>query len=243
MKNLSEREYWSKEWENEARLLSSFIFAPLIQNYISNLEDKSYFEIGCAPGTIMAFFHKYYGCKISGIDYTSSTIIHKNMEKYGIIDYGLFSEDFLSFKSKKKYDIVASFGFIEHFTDVGTIFKKHDMLLKDNGFLIIEMPNLRYFNKFIYSIFNRSLLKMHNLDIMNLKKLKELASEYKIIYCNYYKSTLFDFNADNIELQSKPIMNKSFKIVSRLIKALRLDNIPNRFFSPYIVLIAQKTCP
>lgn len=101
------------------------------------------------------------------------------------------------------------------------------------------MPNLRYFNKIIYSLFDKELLKIHNLNAMSPNVISELAGEFDILYCDYYKSTLFDFNKDSAELSKIPAIKSLFLFISKIIRALRLDNIPNRFFSPYIVFIGK----
>jgi len=47
----------------------------------------------------------------------------------------------LGFNNPHKFDIVASFGFIEHFTNWVEILESHISLLNNNGYLIVEVPN------------------------------------------------------------------------------------------------------
>ena len=145
-------------------------------------------------------------------------------------------------KTKAKFDVVCSFGFIEHFDDYETIFKKHIELLNKNGRLIIEMPNFRYGQKILHNFFDKPNLKRHNLDIMDLKVLESLCMQYnlKILYLDYYRTINFwvSQNDKHFWLIKKAIevFNLFFEFINKVI------NLPNKYFYPYIVLVAKKKC-
>lgn len=239
MENLSDKNYWDKEWEIETRKYQKFVFRELVEKFIP--KGGTYFEVGCAPGSIMCYFSKVLGYRVSGIDYSSPEVIENYLKSNEVTDFKLYVDDFTTVEIKEKYDVVASYGFIEHFDKYKEIIQRHKELVNENGYLILELPNLRKFNWLIYKIVNPKLLNMHNLDIMNLKKLREgLGEGFEIKYLNYYKSSFLSFNDENAELDKNRALKVAFLSLKWLMEKLKLDNIPNRFFSPYIVLIARK---
>lgn len=52
----------------------------------------------------------------------------------------LFKDNFLSWFRETKFDILGSFGFIEHFKNVEFVVKNAD-LVKNKGLVIISIPN------------------------------------------------------------------------------------------------------
>jgi SAM-dependent methyltransferase len=93
----------------------------------------SYLDIGCGSGE-RVFFIKENGCKKSyGLDkYDNLKIKTKNFINSEIID----------FKPRIKFDTVSLFHVLEHVDDFEKIIKHvKKYILKDNGYLIIQVPN------------------------------------------------------------------------------------------------------
>jgi 2-polyprenyl-3-methyl-5-hydroxy-6-metoxy-1,4-benzoquinol methylase len=239
MENLSDKKYWDNEWQNEKRDYTKFIFRDLLEKYLP--KGGTYFEAGCAPGSIMCYFNKVLGYKVTGVDYSSSDVIENYLTMHGVENYEIFHHDFTTFKTEERFDVVASYGLIEHFDKYLDVIELHSKLVDKNGYLVLEMPNLRFFNWLIYRIYNPKLLKMHNLKVMDLSVLREaVKDDFNILYLNYYKSSFVFFNDENAELDNFKIIKKLLNILKKTLSKIGLENLPNRFFSPYIVLIAQK---
>ena len=237
----NKREYWDDYWNKENRSYESkFLFDDLISKF--PIEIGSYFEIGCAPGSIMSFFAKRYGCRVEGIDFTDFRRITEYLEKNGIRDYQIYNDDIFNFSTNKTYDFVGSYGFIEHFDNPEVLIHKHKDLVSDGGYLCITVPNMRYFNYFINYIFSKELVHNHNLEIMDLKLLKKLIldAEFQEVYANYYLTSLFQANSESQRLKKYPIIEKVYGILNKVMRELKLDNIPNKFMSPYIIVLAKK---
>lgn len=247
-KELSNKGFWEKYWDNEVRSASNFTFCEILDACVDFENVHSYLEIGGAPGSIMAYINKKYGIPVAAIDYVDKRYIDATMEKCGIADYQVFQEDFIKLDTMKlaeKYDMVASWGFIEHFDlDVcREIIAKQKSLVSDGGYLIIELPNLRRFNWFLYWVFNKELLKIHNLDVMDLSFLKgeiERDQAFETIYGNYYLTSFLNFNAQNEFFIKHKWIGWMVNLIQKLAKKLRIENLPNKCFSPYIVFIARK---
>ena len=114
----SSKEFWSKYWDKEKRTVSEFTFSKLMEKYINFKAIDSYMEIGGAPGVILTYMNQKYGLTGSVIDYVDKKYTENVLEENGIKNYSVYEEDFTAFnpmKHSKRYDLVASWGFVEHF--------------------------------------------------------------------------------------------------------------------------------
>lgn len=252
---LSLQQYWDEEWRkwqetwkgeenysNEEKSIQGYYFNTLFKKYLPHGE-KTYLEIGCAPGSIMVNFAKNFRYRVSGIDYSSGEVVRNTLKRHKIMDYDLIEQDFLDFETVQKFDVVASFGFVEHFEDYNYVIAKQASLVKQDGFLIVQVPNIRYFNYLLFRLFFPHSIKMHNLKVMDLKEISYSIlknNEFDVLFCNYYKSCFIFFNTENSQLSSHPLLKKWLRRLKTMIEFLHLDNIANKFFSPYIIMIAKK---
>ena len=247
MDNLSDKQFWDDEWKqevrsNEEKYINNYYLNPLLKKFLP-IGGKTYFEIGCAPGTTLVNFAKNFHYRVSGIDFSSRNITSATLNRHNVTDYELYDDDFLNFQTEQTYGVVASYGFVEHFVDYHSIIAKQASLVEPDGYLVVEVPNIRYFNYFLFSLFDPSLIKLHNLKVMDRKEISQVIrenEEFDLLFCNYYKSCFLFFNSDNPELSSRPILKKCFNGLRKLFQMLGLENIPNKFFSPYLILIAKR---
>lgn len=244
----SSKEFWSKYWDKEKRTVSEFTFSQLMEDYIDFNAIDSYMEIGGAPGIITAYIYQKYGINGSVIDYVNKEYTEKVLNENNVRNYNVYEEDFINFDAKrhgKQYGLVASWGFIEHFDKhiCQEIIQKQKELVQEGGYLLIELPNIRKLNWFIYRIFNNKLLKIHNLEIMDLSFLKKeviLNNQFELLYCDYYLTSFFSINSSSEFYDRHKIIKKIFKVIHSIAQKFHIDNIKTQFFSPYIVLIAKK---
>ena len=235
--------YWEKE-KREGERKISFYFSDLMDQSICWDGLKSYMEIGGAPGSVMAFMSQRYGLDVSAVDFTDKRRMEALLYAQGVTGYQIYEEDFQAFDSKshsKEYDIVASWGFVEHFSRKVTarFIEKQKMMVADNGYLIVELPNIRKGIWLIYRIFNRDLIKIHNLRIMDLPWLRRCVlrgNEFKLVYASYY----FAMNPQNEFFIKHRILGK---ICERAVKFFNRHHFSEPFkkwFFPYIVIIARR---
>lgn len=159
-KNFASKEFWDIFWgveKNSRRPAmqpvtdSNIPFSRIFQECIRKSDgSERAIEIGCFPGTFIAYIAKKFGYIPEGIDFIDNfeKICANVFELNGLKKYKIYNEDFLKWKPKEKYGLVSSFGFIEPFSNPEEIVKRHIDLLSPNGTLIIEVPNfngLRYF--------------------------------------------------------------------------------------------------
>lgn len=247
-KEYSTKQFWDGYWKDEKRSGYEFLFEEIVNNYVDWGSIKSYMEIGGAPGTIMSYMYHEHGLDVSTIDFCDPHILSDLLSGNSIKNYHIYNEDFSNTdikKHHKKYDLVASWGFVEHFEleESDKFIQKHKDMVSDNGYLIIELPNIRGFNWLLYRIMNNELLKIHNtktMDIAFLKSAVEKGGQFGILYGNYYLTSFLEYSSTNEFFERHKLIKSVFGVLKKLFAFLKLNNIPNRLFSPYIVFIAKR---
>lgn len=243
---LTNKEYWENNWKKvelpqRIDVSTSPKSIKELDGIFKSILPKSDYgikllEIGCAPGGWLDYFYKNFKYKVFGIEYTrkgyEDTL--KNLKLLKTVG-DIINEDIFEYKTSDKYNVVASFGLIEHFDDPTDVIKKHVELLNEGGYLILEIPNIRYLNKFIVKTLNKSVLNAHNTNIMNKDFFKSVAEKFNmdILYLDFigpFNPYLFPFRARS------NVMNKIIIAIATLSGLLP----SSKFYSPYILLIAKK---
>jgi len=236
--NLTDRNYWKDYWQSyEYRKVPQKMF---FDRYISlQMAGKSFIEIGGFPGTMPIYFYKKYQAAVSLLDFYIDKEMVVKLESTNEIPQGTvecIESDFFAFKAEKQYDIVFSFGFIEHFEDTQDVIKRHLNLLAPNGNLLIILPNFLGLNGRIQRRFDRENFEAHNLKSMEIPHLKE------ILRCFNLDNVCVEYNRKPIVwLEPKATVSPFLrKMVKMLSYALKFFPIKGRFLSPYIVISAKK---
>lgn len=160
----------------------------IIKNYIKNWENqKTFFEVGAAPWMYAAIFKKYFNYIPWWIEYTDNWFNSiKNLFKYlNNKNSNFIKWDFFTLDTSKKYDLVFSSWFIEHFRNYKDIIKKHIKLTKNDWYIIISVPNYHFFYKNFQELLYPWLMsKQHVIEIMDIsnftKAFKEIENQWNI---------------------------------------------------------------
>jgi len=160
----------------------------IFKEYVKDWENKkTFFEIWAAPWFYWAIFKKYFSYIPWWIEYTNNwfNCIKELFKNLNYESNNFIKWDFLKINKDKKYDIVFSAWFIEHFKNYEIIIKKHIDILKKWWKVIIIIPNYHYYFKFFQEFLYKWLMKeQHVTEIMNLKKFeficKKIALKNKI---------------------------------------------------------------
>jgi len=219
--------------------------AGIFAHYLIPDNKKNIIEIGCNPGKSLVFLYKTYKFKIWGIDFTNIKLSQKTLEYHQIPDFKLVEADFQTWKSDILFDVVYSSGFLEHFEDYDDLFERHARLLKPDGLLFLTVPNFRYGQYIFHWLFDREIFKSHNLKIMSLDVLHDLCvnNQLEILELSYFKTIDFWILGD---LADRPLWQQIIirpiifiaKAINKLIGFIK--PIPNRWFSPHLLLVARK---
>jgi 2-polyprenyl-3-methyl-5-hydroxy-6-metoxy-1,4-benzoquinol methylase len=236
----SAKEEWNERTSLAvAKKYSKPEFDSILKKYLPISSKKTCLEIGAIPGGFLAYFKKEFHYKITGIDFAENKkVFDETMKINRIKDYKFISADIKNIKTNKKYDVVSSFGFIEHFDDFEEIISKHIELLAEDGYLVISLPNFRNLQYVYRVLFDRQNLKIHNLDSMKINKLNSIIASKGL-------TKIFSGHLGGIELwYDSPIKNdKIFKIRHKLVVSINKlkHKVPNSFlYSPMMLLVYKK---
>ena len=242
---LADKEYWQSSWKKSSKLDVAYVANPFKKQFNKHIphvhQDKLALEIGCVPGVYLGHLGRDFGYIVEGIDYVTGAkeTTLNTLRKFGIENAKIYESDFLSWVPDKLYNLICSFGFIEHFVDVESMVNKHLDLLESGGTLILEVPNFSSLQYMLHKYLDRVNLERHNTEIMNLDFFKKIAQKHDLcVQCIEYTGGAFDFWWEN-ETPTK-IQKLAYNLLRPLAYIGRKIPINNRFASPFIILIATK---
>ena len=229
---------------------SLLLWDVVLPKFIKHINTAKVIEVGSAPGKNLIKWHKLFGHIPFGVEYTEAgteinrkLFVQNNLDPENIIKADFLSEDFLNSNSEK-YDVVYSMGFIEHFDNPALIVQNHLKILKKGGILFISIPNLKGLYNFTLKIFYPEILKIHNLEIMELdtyKKLFDSQNNLEILHFGYVGT--IDLNI---------LQFRKFRFMSKVAHYSQMflnffckiffgkSGFESRFASPYLVFIGRK---
>ncbi|MBP6174532.1 MAG: class I SAM-dependent methyltransferase [Saprospiraceae bacterium] len=227
-------EYWTQFWKN-------FKLPPPINIHSSNVNeypnrlmhklfkkafkgldttDKKILEIGCGNSVFLTYFKKEFNFDIYGLDYSelgckqTEKIFERDKVKGSVIHADAFKppEDFL-----EKFDVVCSFGVVEHFEDTASTLKAFAKFLKPGGILISTLPNFKGATGTLHKFLNKPVYDVHvplgtdeMRDAIQKAGLKEEVNEY-------FLALSFAITLEGIDGKKIPY----FKIKKILVKTIR----------------------
>jgi 2-polyprenyl-3-methyl-5-hydroxy-6-metoxy-1,4-benzoquinol methylase len=260
--NLSEKEYWDKVLAdaqlprlNSKKNYSYSVTMKFIHEVIFNKSYKTFLEVGCGSSGWLPYFATKYDFVVSGLDYSEigCKLALKNLQMQNIDFDEIICKDILESKvtNGKKYDIVFSYGVIEHFNNPQEIIKIFYDLVNTNGIIITLIPNLNGFPGLISRIFVKDIYLMHKVISKSQLRSYHETNGFVSIKSNYagifslavipwVRSKVLVFKGDNLlrKFALKLIFYFDF-LLSAIFKFIRID-MPSELFSPYVICIAKK---
>lgn len=244
-KNYTDKKYWDDYFNRHKHKLSTVensLFSDIFEKYLKPDRNKRVLEIGCADSNFLCYLSKRFDYQAYGVDYSEAITKTVDLFKFnGLPEPTLYKNNFFSWKPGIKFDVVCSFGFIEHFDDINTVIEKHAELVAPGGKMIITLPHFAHAQYFLHWLIDRENLKKHNTKIMNLDSIRKAVMRYglKIEYLSYYKTFGFWTENNHMSRTLKTInwlIIKSGKVVTKIFGYDR----PNFIFSPHLVCVATK---
>jgi 2-polyprenyl-3-methyl-5-hydroxy-6-metoxy-1,4-benzoquinol methylase len=174
------------------------------------------FEMGCYPGRYLAVLGGM-GHELNGCDLTPRVRDLAGWFRQCGFETGSFKQqDVFQLDESSQYDVVASFGLIEHFGNWESLIIKHANLVAPGGYLVVTTPNFRSpLQYFLHKTLDSENLKIHNVDSMDPAKWAALAKEAGLEVLFHGGIGRFEFWA---AWQKRNILQK---IVLRLVRATR----------------------
>jgi 2-polyprenyl-3-methyl-5-hydroxy-6-metoxy-1,4-benzoquinol methylase len=224
----------------------------IFKKYMPKTKGARVLEVGSAPGHNLVRLSEAFGFVPYGIEYSDSGV-ELNREifiSHNIDPDHVIHADFLSDEIQEQYtgyfDIVISEGLIEHFDDVEDVIERHIDLLARGGYLIVSIPNLRGANYSLQWVFNKELLFIHNMDIMDKRRFSRLFDTERLstLFCDYYGTFNFGLfiSKGNSPLRFVLICCKVLQLMLNVIFRVLFGTkgAESRLFSPYLLFIGVK---
>ncbi len=188
---LTNEAFWDEFWTGtrippnvDLQTQWQFSLAKLLRDNLPQDPSLKLFEIGCAPGRWLVWFHEELGYQVSGCDTSpkGAQLTRDNLRLNGV-DGAIYELDFMSEDlPRHAFDVVTSFGVIEHFQNPTPFIARHLELLKPGGILVLEVPNMagRLNLQLLNSARMQDLVSVHNLDVMHREFFKSIAEDFNL---------------------------------------------------------------
>jgi SAM-dependent methyltransferase len=251
--------YWDANW-SQADFPKLFDHANTSLDNYFNLELHKYFqrilngkkglsvlEIGCANSIWPIYFYKYFDAKAYGLDYSEvgcekSRALLQHYEVPGEI----YCADLFKPPAEllQKFDLVVSFGVVEHFEDTAECLKSCATLVKPGGYLLTLIPNIPSIIGFIQKYVDREVYDVH-MPLTKKKFMKaHLQANLPLKECDYFMSInlsvvnsgAFSSNPFNKYLRH---MLSSISKICWIFERFGVRIPKNRFTSPYILAVSE----
>jgi 2-polyprenyl-3-methyl-5-hydroxy-6-metoxy-1,4-benzoquinol methylase len=209
-------------------------------------------ELGCAKSAWLPYFADQFGFRVCGIDYSPiGCQMAKQVLQINGVEAEVVCADFFAPPESMlgAFDVVVSFGVIEHFDDTVACLRAVSLFLKPGGLLITNIPNMLGWIGAIQKSVNKPVYDIHQLiDPAKLRESHELAG-LEVLQCDYFMFTSFGINnLVGISTGTASWFLKKFflGVLSRASMLLWLieEKIgyfsPRKFAAPYVNCIARK---
>lgn len=245
--NLTDRSFWKSFWEAKKGLIfpikADYVFGDILGKLIAEKQIKTAIELGGFPGYYATYLKKYQKLDTTLFDYyIHRDIIKKLLEANGLSesDITIIEADLFNYTPEKQYDLVSSFGLIEHFNDTKAIIETHLQFLKPGGVLFITLPNFVGVNGWVQRKFDRDNYDKHNINSMNLQLLADSCRQLGLKEVECYYSGKFSIWLENKAEQSAlaKVFVKGLWFAGKVFT--KIIPVESKALSPYIVLKAVK---
>jgi 2-polyprenyl-3-methyl-5-hydroxy-6-metoxy-1,4-benzoquinol methylase len=239
--NFIAQEHWDQGYEKLALQLAP-PYDPIrrwLEKHIPR-GTGSCLEFGCFPGRYLAVLGEL-GYEVNGIDLTPrlERDLPDWLRSQGYRTGEFVRADVFTHRFGRSYDVVCSFGLIEHFAQWPELVERHAQLVRPGGWLALSTPNFRGgLQQALHRWLDPVNLAEHNLDAMQPQLWREVVQKlgFEVIMCGYIGP--FDFWVGR---QSRTAFQHfTLKVLHRLKRVGQVlpDNVG--VYAPYCGLIARK---
>jgi SAM-dependent methyltransferase len=207
----------------------------------------SLLEIGSARSQWLPYFAREFGFAVTGLDYSPAgcdqarEILRRANIPGTVVEADLFHPPPAL---QNAFDVVVSFGVVEHFDDTSACIRAISRFLKPGGLMITEIPNLAGLGGRLQRVFCPEIHSVHVIMTAQDLEHAHLDAGLHVDSCDYIINGGFS-NVNVSCRRDRP----GFPLISRLPMVLtapfiamdvaRFSTPPNRLTSPYIVCVAR----
>lgn len=239
------RGHWDMAWQEPIRFrlpsklnVDVLNLTRLISNHVHR--ETRYIEIGCAPGKLLAWVSSALEADAVGLDYSApgAKSSRELFDSLGL-SVELYLADFFDHELEPaSFDVVASFGLIEHFDDPRPIVQRHLDLIKPGGVLLITVPNFGGIYGRLQRWCDIENLKIHNLSIMSPGAMKQLVDPELVEHVRSFAYGGVSLWSVNLEKRFPRFVAKAIWLLANSVGLLQFATISP--VAPLLVLEARK---
>ena len=151
-------------------------------------------EVGCARSQALPVLAKRLGISVAGVDYSPNGCEQTRvMLKREVVSADVYCADIFDIPDSLKgsFDVVVSFGLIEHFSNTNEIVSALAVLLKPGGVILTNIPNMRGMTGLAQKLLNRGIYDIHvPLDPSQVRAAHEAAG-LQVLESEFFLSSNF----------------------------------------------------
>ena len=259
MENKYSIDVWEDYYKNEKKIhikpksgffqsYDIFLCDSILSKYLPHngkkREEMKICEIGFGDGKLLRKVSDQFNYEPFGIEYSKEGIKQAQGRGIKTIEGDAFDDAILK-KYHEFFDVVFSYGFIEHIIPPEKAVQMHMKLLKKRGYIIIQLPRFKKFNWLKAKIFRPDLLPLHNLAIMEEEIISSLVKKEGIqeIFCKNYGTLKLriPMSQKNIRWYVLKAISCLEYVLNPLFRLLFRDKgFETKLFSPAIIFIGRK---
>lgn len=252
-------DYWDKTWEdasvpalfNPEDLSVDNHFHRQVHLYLKKIvagrAGLKVLEIGCAQSIWPEYFKTYHGIDVDGLDYSEIGCV-KTRQIWAqrgltgkIICADMFAppSDMLG-----QYDLVMSFGVVEHFEDTSACLKAAAAFINPGGRVLTMIPNLAGVIGDIQKLVDRRIYDIHvPLTEKALKRAHD-GAELDVLESGYMTSINLSIvnSVRHAGKKGEKLLRRALSVPTKLIWMAERAGVPVPvipYFSPYIFTLAR----
>jgi 2-polyprenyl-3-methyl-5-hydroxy-6-metoxy-1,4-benzoquinol methylase len=259
----STQEYWDKEWQRIVTAdkidptnmhPSNLIFREFDKDFrklFGRLEvgkGASFIEIGCGGSLWLPYFDEHFGFRVAGIDYSDSGVdtAREIATRCGVnatITKGdAFADPMVTMG--RQFDVVASFGLIEHFDDTHDVVEKISRFLKPGGVMLSLIPNMAGAYGSAYKLLKPEIYNIHKPVKLDELVRAHVAAGLNIVDFGYVLATPGVISAEHVVDRGLfGQVKRAARLVSNVAWSLEAKGIAppkSQLLSPYLKCFARK---
>lgn len=253
--------YWDEQWSHESLPAAANPRLPGLGNYVVREFDRLFrrvvtgyapgaklAEVGCAQSAWLPYFAKDLGCRVTGIDYSppgcakAESILRKAGVEGEVVCADMFDAPVHLLGA---FDVVTSFGLVEHFDDTAKAITALGRLLVPGGALLTVVPNMNGLPGLLQKVTGPEVYDVHvPLTPSQLAHAHD-GSGLKVVESGYFlASSWYVVNASRLRGRAaKASWRYAVALTSRVGWALESSGWapgPNRWTSPYAYTVARR---
>jgi 2-polyprenyl-3-methyl-5-hydroxy-6-metoxy-1,4-benzoquinol methylase len=243
---LTSPEHWVRETgEFRPFQVNGHPFADVLERFLPVSSTLSCVEVGAYPGGHLCYLAKRFLYRPTAIEFREDAgNIVTLFEFNGLAAPEIINNDFFAV-TDRQFDVVASFGFVEHFTNLTEVIRRHVELMRPGGYLVLSVPHFWGYQGLVRRILLTEealgeLKATHNLKVMNLGVLKRslLQAGLKIVHASHAMNAHMWLPPDSPKIRPEArMLARFFAAVDRRL-GRRLPSCA--MYSPMILTISRK---